>query len=367
MLISAPPGFGKTTLLSEWTAHSQQPTAWLSLDEGDNDPTGFWSYVIAALQTLRADLGKSALGMLQGSTPAPIQAILTTLINDLDSLQEDFALVLEDYHIVSAQAIHEALGFLIDHCPPRMHVVITTRADPPLPLARWRVREQLTELRADDLRFTPDEAAAFLNDIMGLHLSAADVAALEKRTEGWAAGLQLAALSMQGRDDVSGFVRAFSGSHRHVLSYLAAEVLERQPPAALDFLLKTSILDRMCAPLCEAVSGSSDGQARLQQFEQANLFVVPLDDDRNWYRYHHLFADVLRRRLRQAQPEALPELHRRASVWHEQNGSTAEAVGYALAARDVERAADLVETVGMIQFAQPAVQHSLQGWPRCPK
>jgi LuxR family maltose regulon positive regulatory protein len=361
-LISAPAGFGKTTLLSVWIPQSEQCVTWLSLDEGDDDPIRFWAYVIAALQLLHPDLGESARSLLQSPRPPPTPVFLTSLINDLVEYSEHFSFVLDDYHLITDQAIHDGIGYLLEHLPPPMHLILVTRADPPLPLARWRARDQLAELRADDLRFTPDEAAAFLDEVMGLSLSAADIAALEVRTEGWVAGLQLAALSMQGRGDVRGFVQAFSGSHRHILGYLVSEVLEGRPPGTLDFLLQTSILERMCAPLCEAVTGAAAGQAMLETLEQANLFVVPLDDEGRWYRYHHLFADVLRQRLRRAQPDQVPELHRRASAWHEANGSMAEAVTHALAAQNFERAARLVEIIGVTLFARPAVQSSLQGW-----
>jgi len=342
-LIAAPAGFGKTTLLSDWIPQSKHCVTWLSLDEDDNDPIRFWMYVITALQRLRADLGESALTLLQSPLPPPITSILSTLINEISSFPETFFIVLDDYHLIKSQPIHEALAFLLDHLPPQIRVILSTRADPPLPLARLRAGDQLTELRADDLRFTPEEAATFLNDVMGLKLSPNDIAALETRTEGWVAGLQLAALSMQGRDDVSGFIQAFSGSHRHVLTYLAEEVLEQRPKGTLNFLLQTSILDRLCGPLCDAVIGGNDSQALLQKLEQANLFIVPLDEVGKWFRYHHLFADVLRARLLQTLPGVGPELHRRASAWYEQNGLIAESISHAIAATDFDSAARLVE------------------------
>jgi len=342
-LIAAPAGFGKTTLLSDWIPQSQHCVTWLSLDEDDNDPIRFWVYVVAALQKLRADLGQGALALLQSPQPPPIASILSTLINEILSFQENFSIVLDDYHLIKTQSIHEGLTFLLDHLPPQMHMILTTRADPPLPIARLRARNQLTELRAEDLRFTSDEAAVFLNEVMGLRLSGDDIVALESRTEGWIAGLQLAALSMQGRDDVTSFIRAFSGSHRHVLTYLAEEVLEQRPKGTLNFLLSTSILDRLCGPLCDAVTGGNDGQAFLQKLEQANLFIVPLDNEGKWYRYHHLFADVLCARLQQTQPDLTPELHRRASAWYEQNGLNVEAIEYALRGKDWTRATKLIE------------------------
>ncbi|HSL45049.1 MAG TPA: LuxR C-terminal-related transcriptional regulator [Anaerolineales bacterium] len=361
-LIAAPAGFGKTTLLSDWIPHSEHCVTWLSLDEDDNDPTRFWIYVIAALQKLSADLGDSALTILQLPQPPPITSVLTNLINELTLFPDIFSIVLEDYHLIKTQAIHETLTFLIDHLPPNMRVIITTRADPPLPIARLRVRNQLAELRADELRFTPDETVVFLNDVMGLNLSADDVFALETRTEGWIAGLQLAALSMRGRDDVSGFIDAFSGSNRHVLSYLVEEVLDQQPKGTLNFLLQTSILDRLCGSLCDAVTGESDSQMILEQLEHAKLFINPLDGEGKWFRYHHLFAQVLRARLQRTQLDLIPELHRRASAWYEQNGLIVEAINYALEAADHEQAAQLIESIGMMIFSSGSMYYNVQTW-----
>jgi LuxR family transcriptional regulator, maltose regulon positive regulatory protein len=344
-LIAAPAGFGKTTLLSGWIPYSQQCVTWLSLDDDDNDPIRFWVYVVAALQKLRANLGEGALALLQSPQPPPITSILSTLINEISSFPENFSIVLDDYHLIKTQLIHEALTFLLDHLPPQMHIILTTRADPPLPISRLRARNQLTELRAEELRFTSDEAEVFLNDVMGLKLTAEDITALESRTEGWVVGLQLAALSMQGREDVSGFIQAFSGSHRHLLSYLMEEVLDRRPEGTLDFLLQTSILDRLCGPLCDAVTSESDGQVLLQQLEQANLFIVPLDDEGKWYRYHHLFAEALRVRLQQTQTDLIPELHHRAAIWHTHQGMSEEAVRYALAGANFDEAAGLIESL----------------------
>ncbi|MBI4312068.1 MAG: tetratricopeptide repeat protein [Chloroflexi bacterium] len=348
-LVSAPAGFGKTTLLAEWAgavAAGRQPTAWLSLYQSDNNPAIFWAYVIAALRTVRPEVGESALSLLRSPQPPPIELVLTGLINEINAVQNNFALILDDYHMIEAEPVHSAVAFLLDHLPPQMHLVLATRADPPLPLARLRGRGELTELRASDLRFTPDEAVAFLNEVMGLGLSGAEVAALETRTEGWIAGLQLAALSMQGRDDVSGFIRAFAGDNRYIVDYLVEEVLQRQPQHARSFLLQTSILDRLSGPLCDAVTGRQDGRALLEALEHGNLFLVPLDDKRHWFRYHHLFADVLRAHATEAHPDYIPTLHRRASEWCERNGLPAEAVRHALAARDFERAADLLELEG---------------------
>ena len=359
ILISAPAGFGKTTLLGEWIAGLGRPAAWLSLDEGDSDPTRFLAYLIAALQTI--GVGESVLGMLESPQPAPTESILTALLNEIAAVEEDFVLVLDDYHVVDARLIDDALAFLLEHLPPGMHLVIATREDPHLPLARLRARGQLAELRAADLRFTSSEAAAFLEQVMGLSLSVDDIAALETRTEGWIAGLQLAALSMRGREDVAGFIRAFAGDNRYIVDYLVEEVLQRQPERVRSFLLQTSILDRLSGPLCDAVTGQDEGNARLETLERGNFFVVPLDDQRHWYRYHHLFADVLSAHLMAERPDQVSTLHRRASEWYEQNGLAADAIRHALAAEDFERAANLVE------LAVPAMRRSRQeatllGW-----
>jgi LuxR family maltose regulon positive regulatory protein len=358
-LISAPAGFGKTTLLGEWAAGCRRPIAWVSLDEGDNDPARFLAYSVGALQTLalsqacpephrrvegiEASIGEGVLSAFQAPQPAPIEAVLTALINEVAATPDPFALVLDDYHAIEAEAIHDALTFLLDHLPSQMHLVIATRADPPLPIARLRGRGQVTELRQTDLRFTLDEAAEFLNRVMGLELSTDDVAALASRTEGWIAGLQMAAVSMQGQEDVAGFIQTFTGSDRYILDYLVEEVLQRQPESAQTFLLQTAILDRLTGPLCDAITSQDDGQATLDWLERANLFIIPLDNERSWYRYHHLFADLLRQRLRQTQPDLVSELHRRASAWYEQNGLMAEAIDHALSAGDFERAAGLIE------------------------
>ncbi len=349
-LISAPAGFGKTTLLSEWVAGSEQPEpevrfAWLSLDESDNDPTRFQSYSIAALQTIETNIAKGVLSALRSPQPPPAEDVLTVLINEITAISGRIILVLDDYHLIKAQPIHNALIFLLDHLPLQMHLVIATRADPPLPLSRLRGRGQLTELRTADLRFTPDEAAAFLNQVMSLGLAAEDVAALEARTEGWIVGLQMAALAMRGRDTehIARFVSAFAGSHRYILDYLTDEVLLQQPESVQTFLLQTAILDRLTSSLCNAVTGQSDGQTMLERLEAANLFTVPLDDERRWYRYHHLFANLLRRRLSKTQPDLLAALHLQASDWYEKNELIAGAVSHALAAEDIERAVRLVE------------------------
>jgi len=342
-LISAPAGFGKTTLVSEWVASSSLPVAWLSLDESDNDPARFLVYVISALQTISPNVAAGLVDVLQSSQSSPIESILTALINKITNILDDFFLILDDYHTIDAKPVDDALAFIVEHLPPRMHLVITTREDPPLPIPRLRARDRLTELRAADLRFTPAEAAEFLNQVMGLDLSVDEVAALETRTEGWIAGLQLAALSMQGHEDISGFIQAFAGDDRYIVDYLVEEVLQRQPEAIRNFLLQTSILERLNGPLCDAVTGQLGSTARLETLRRGNFFLIPLDDKRHWYRYHHLFADVLRMHLMVEQVEQLPALHRRASEWYERNGSPEEAIRHALAGRDFERAADLIE------------------------
>ncbi|MCJ7434857.1 MAG: hypothetical protein MUO77_15350, partial [Anaerolineales bacterium] len=354
-IISASAGFGKTTLVSEWIASCKQPVAWLSLGGGDNDPSRFLSYTIAALQTIKAEIGADLLGVLQSSQQPFVESILTTLVNEITTIPDPFIFILDDYHVIDSKPVDEAITFLIEHLPLRMHLVIATREDPHLPLARLRARGQLTELRAADLRFTPTEAAEFLNQAMGLNLSAENIAALEACTEGWIAGLQLAAISMQGHAsrDATSFIRSFTGSHHFVLDYLMEEVLQQQSESIQTFLLRTSILDRLCGPLCEAVLGSSaSGQEILEYLERANLFIVPLDDERCWYRYHHLFGDLLRKRLRQNtssgdEEAGVAEYHIRASVWFEDNDLMVEAFQHAAAANDIERAERLIDEGGI--------------------
>ena len=367
-LVSAPAGFGKTTVVSAWAWDSGCPVAWVSLDEGDNDPSRFWTYVVAALQQVLPDLGEGMLASLRTTKPPSVEMLLTEWINEFvdrsgellqlfsaSSVPEDRAcvlLVLDDYHIIKTAEIHEALTFFLQNLPPQLHTVIVTRADPALPLARLRVRAQMTELRAADLRFTLEETALFLNQIMGLQLSAADIAVLETRTEGWIAGLQLAALSMRGQpmDQVADFIAAFSGSHRHVIDYLAEEVTTKQPAEVQDFLYKTSILERLSAPLCAAVTDLEHSDVILRSLDQANLFLVPLDDSRVWYRYHHLFADFLRTYLEKNFPEQVSVLHRRASAWYEQHGFVDAAIAHLLAGRDFEHAACLIEKAAEDKF-----------------
>ncbi len=351
-LISAPAGFGKTMLVSEWIAGCQRAAAWLSLDEGDNDPTRFLAYLVAALQTAAANIGEGVLRVLHSPQPPSAESILTALLNEITTVPDNFVLVLDDYHVIDAKPVDKALTFLLEHLPPHMHLVITTREDPHLPLARLRVQGQLIELRATDLRFTLSETAEFLNRVMGLNLSAEDITALETRTEGWIAGLQLAAISMQGHQDATGFIKSFTGSHHFVLDYLLKEVLQQQSESVQTFLLRTSILDRLCGPLCDAVllNPSASGQKTLEYLEQANLFIVPLDNERRWYRYHRLFADLLRQRLHQSaasstgdEGKGVAEFHIRASQWYEANGLEMEAFHHAAAAHDIERAVRLIE------------------------
>jgi LuxR family transcriptional regulator, maltose regulon positive regulatory protein len=358
-LVSAPAGFGKTTLVSEWVARCQQPVAWLSLDEGDNDPARFLAHLVAAMQRLAPDLGAGVLRRLQSPQPPPPKSIMADLLHDLTALPTVAVLVLDDCHVITARPVQEALTLFLEHLPPQLHLVVATREQPGyLPLARFRARGQLAELCAADLRFTPAEAAGFLNQVMGLHLSAEEIALLETRTEGWIAGLQLAAISLQGHPDATGFIHSFSGSHRYVLDYLIEEVLGQQPEHVQTFLLRTAILDRLCGSLCDAVLGSPAGfgQATLAAVERANLFIIPLDNERRWYRYHHLFADSLRQRLHQsAAREEVNEYHRRASQWYEATGLGMEAFHHAAEASDVERAERLLDGNGIPRHFRGAV------------
>src|SRR5215218_3332725 len=344
-LVSAPAGFGKTSLLADWLAAAgvdERCTAWLSLDQRDNDPALFWTYLVAALKTAVPGVGGSALSLLESRQP-PMDVVRATLINDLGATSSDVVVVLDDYHVLEARDVLDGMAFLVEHLPPQIHLVIASRADPALPLARLRGRGELVEIRAADLRFTPEEAAAYLNGVMRLGLTAQDVTALEGRTEGWIAALQLAALSMQGRDDVAGFIAGFAGDDRYIVDYLVEEVLQRQSDHVRHFLLQTSILDRLSGPLCDAVTGRDGGKAMLEALDRGNLFLVPLDDRRRWYRYHHLFADVLQAHLLDEQADIAPGLHRRASAWYAGNGERSEAVDHALAGGDFGRAADLIE------------------------
>ncbi|HEY5199469.1 MAG TPA: LuxR C-terminal-related transcriptional regulator [Acidothermaceae bacterium] len=360
-LISAPAGFGKTTLLTEWLAATpERAVAWLSLDQKDSRPATFWTYLITALQTVVPGVGATALPLLQ-SADAPIEPVLTIVINELGAVPHDVAVVLDDYHVVESPDIEEGMIFLLEHLPSQVHIVIATRADPRLPLARLRARGELVEIRAADLRFSHDEAATYLNAVVGLDLTAANVALLGERTEGWIAALQLAGLSMQGRSDVGGFIAGFAGNDRYIVDYLVDEVLQRQPDHVRTFLLSTSILERLNGALCDAVTQRHDSKAMLETLEHGNLFVVPLDDIREWYRYHRLFADVLQAHLLESRPDEIAALHVRASAWYQQDGDTSEAIRHAMAGQDFDRAADLVELAipVMRRIRQEATLH---GW-----
>lgn len=368
-LISAPAGFGKSTLVVAWL-HTRndngngggpwQRCGWLSLDEGDNDPARFFAYVIAALRRMAAGMGEPAQALLRAQPPQ-LEAVVTTLINEVAAAGSAFVLVVDDYHVIEQQAIHEALSFLLDHQPPNMHLVITTREDPLLPVARLRARGQVTEIRAEDLRFTAVEVAHFLNEVMALQLSPQQVAALEAHTEGWIVGLQLAALSMQGQEDTAAFIDTFSGSHRYILDYLTAEVLAQQPEAVQRFLLQTAILNRLSGPLCNALTERQDGRKMLEQLDAANLFLIPLDNERRWYRYHHLFAELLRNQLQQRQPQQVPQLHLRAAAWYQSQEMITEAMHHAFAAGDRERLLDLLETYAPV-FVRRAEMGTVLSW-----
>ncbi|TRO54637.1 NACHT domain-containing protein, partial [Candidatus Bathyarchaeota archaeon] len=372
-LLSAPAGFGKTTLVSHWVENLQKDNAiddqhirvaWLSLDQDDNDPVRFLTYLIVALnqsKDIKTDFGRGAVSMLQSPQPPPPNTVLISLINELATIPEKIVFVLDDYHLIEEKSIHQALVFLLENLPSQLHVVIATRQDPSLSLGRLRARDQLTELRAADLRFTSLEAADFLNQVMGLNLSSGDIAELETRTEGWIAGLQLAAISMRGREDRTGFIKSFTGGNRLVLDFLINEVLGQQPESIHNFLLQTAILDRMTGSLCDALTGQENGQETLEMLDHANLFIVPLDEERRWYRYHHLFGDLLRQRLRQTQAEQLKELHDKASEWFKQNRLFDQAIEHALKGKDFDQAANLIQ--GQIDVLWQRGEHvKLRRW-----
>lgn len=344
-LISAPAGFGKTSLVTAWRQQSETPLAWLSLDEEDNESTRFLGYLVGALQIIDESFGRESSDHLQRSPAPPLKNSLTSLINEINENETEFVLALDDYHVIHDPGIHDALSFFIERLPPHVHTLITTRSDPPFPLSRLRASGELKELRATDLRFDRPEAATFLNDVMRLELADEDVAALEERTEGWITGLQLSALSLQGRDDKSDFVKEFAGDDRFILDYLLEEVLNRQTEEVQDFLLRTSILNRFNGSLCNALTQNDSGHETLEHLTHSNLFLIPLDNKNIWFRYHHLFADLLRLKLRQQRPEEFAKLQIRASQWCEKNGLVEEAINYALAAKDWERALDLIEPI----------------------
>jgi len=361
-LISAPAGFGKTTIMREWISDRTLKVAWFSIDRGDNDPIRFWTYLIAAIQTVDPDVGKTIFAAIQTPQPASIESLISELINEI-SLGTDgstrlppkkkLILVLDDYHLITESSVHDSLFFFLENLPSRVHLIISSRADPPWPLARLRARRKLAELRAEEIRFTSNEVATFLNQVMKLDIAPKDVAALERRTEGWIVGLQMAALSMQNRSDIPAFIQAFAGTNRFILDYLLEEVLEHQPVDIQGFLLKTSLLDQLTAPLCDFVLERSDSQNILAQLEKANLFLVPLDDQRQWYRYHHLFSELLRNQLTLTYPDVVPGLHQKASQWFETQGYIDETVAHAFKAQDDERVARLCE-----KFAQSMLQQS---------
>ena len=368
VLVCAPAGFGKTALLADWVRSGDRRVAWLSLDAADNDPARFWRHVVAALDRARPGIGERVAPLL-GPPRSSFEGLVTALINELAARpgEDEIALVLDDYHLVDARPVHASLAFLLEHLPPGLHLVLAGRSDPPLPLARLRAGGQLAELRADELRFTAEEAAALLRAAIGADLPAAAVAALAARTEGWAAGLHLAALSLRGQADPAGFVATFSGSHRYVLDYLAGEVLDGQPEEVRAFLLQTSVLERLSGELCDAVTGRTGSQAMLEQVERANLFLVPLDEVRGWWRYHHLFADLLRARLQQQHPDRLAALHRNAAAWSAEHGLADDAVRHAVAAGEMTWAARLVEqhfdAVYMLRSEETTVQRWLSALP----
>ncbi|MHB9090797.1 MAG: MalT transcriptional regulator family protein, partial [Chloroflexota bacterium] len=368
-LVSAPVGFGKTTLLSEWLAAVAPavPAAWLSLDDDDTDPVRFLTYVVAALRGVREGVGSAALAALRSPQPPPTKVILTSLLNDLADVPGDLILVLDDYQAISAPTVHDVVAYLLGNLPPQVHLVIATRSDPPLPLSRLRARNQLVELRGPELLFTLEEAETFLNRVMGLDLSTGDVTALQESTEGWIVGLQLVAVSLQGRRDVSSLVEKVTGAHRYIVDFLVDEVLNRQIEADRLFLLRTSILKELTGPLCDAVTGRGDSAAVLVRLEQANLLVTPLDSERRLFRYHHLFGECLRDRLEAEESGNVPALHRRASRWYEQQGLVDEAIGHALAADDLEEAARLVEAQAPLLLGQGGVVVLLNWANRLPE
>lgn len=362
VLVCGPAGFGKTSLLAAWAQGHDRPVAWLSLDAGDNDPVRFWRHVTAALESVQPGVAERVGPVVPGAAATPFAGAVTALVNEFAATTAEVSLVVDDYHVVESSDVHRSMEFLLDHLPSALHVVLASRSDPPLPLARLRARGQLVELRAGDLRFTHEEAAQLLRTEVGTHLADPVVAALGDRTEGWAAGLHLAALSLQGRGDVARFVAEFSGSHRFVLDYLTEEVLERLPAELRTFLLETSVLDRLCGPLCDAVVGRPDGQQLLEAVERASLFLIPLDEERRWWRYHHLFADLLRANLHAQFPGRAPELHRAAATWYADHGLPDDAVRHALAAGDTARAAELAEEHLEEQVWRRAQGATIAGW-----
>jgi LuxR family maltose regulon positive regulatory protein len=370
VLISAPAGFGKTTLLAQWVNESQpRPrVAWISIDEGDDDPVRFWSYLIASFQTLQPSAGKIALDLLRSSQPAPLDSVLISLTNDLSLEAEGFTIVLDDYHSISNKSIHNGIVFLIEHLPFGLHMVIATRADPPLPLSRFRAKGVMMEIGADELRFTHDEAARFFDEVDKPRLSRKEVEALNMRTEGWAVGLKMAALSVRQRRDIPSFIRNFNGSQRYVLDYLVEEVLNQQNPQVHYFLLETSVLKKLCAPLCDHVTERNNGLKMLPELERGNLFLIPLDESREWYRYEHLFADFLRHQLEvESGGERVRSLHRRAGQWYEDNGFTDESIDHYLAAQEWEKTIRLMRENRIRKFRNGEFQTIVNWMKKLPE
>ena len=361
-LLSAPAGWGKTTLLAQWAlgAGEDQRFGWLSLDRSDNDPVWFWMYVVAALQKVSPGVGTRAVELLAMGAD-PVQVVLPTLLNDLDTIASPMVLIVDDYHLVVNRAVHQQLAFFIDRMPANLHLVLATRSDPMLPLARLRASGDLVEMRSDDLRFGAIEADQLLNDVLGLDLADSDVQLLHRRTEGWAAGLYLAALSLAGRADAAAFIRTFAGDHRHIVDYLMAEVLDGQPPQMRSFLLRTSVLGRLSAALCDAVLQATGSESILEKIERENLFVVPLDMSRRWYRYHHLFGELLRTELHRSEPDVVADLHRRAAAWFEGEGLVDEAVRHLVAAGDIAESADLIAADWVNEFNGGGLS-TVSGW-----
>ncbi|MCK4345208.1 MAG: hypothetical protein KAX05_07960 [Bacteroidales bacterium] len=354
--ISAPAGFGKTTVLCDWINQNKIPTAWYSIDKRDNDPVEFLSYIIAGIQTIKKDFGQSSVKLLKAPHRPNIESIVGLLINDILNIKKDFVLVLDDFHLINSKEIFDIIKFLLEHIPGHMHIVISTRSDPPLPLARLRSQDQLVELRSSDLSFSANDISIFFNKKFKLGLSIEDILLLETKTEGWIAGLQLTALSMQGREDISGFIEAFAGDNRYIMDYLIEEVLNIQSEDVKDFLLLTSILEQISGPLCDAVLNRNDSQLILESLEKNNMFIVPLDTERNWYRYHHLFADLLKQRLQLRKKENIKELHNKASLWFEENEIYALAIDHGLEAGNYEKAMQLLD--GIVEKIWKSGQHT---------
>ena len=367
VLVLAPAGYGKTTLVIEALRDFKKPAGWVSLDATDNIPGNFLTYFITALQNAVPAVCQPILDALQSPQPPPIDLLLTTLINSISHHEDDFVLVLDDYHTIESQAVHDAMTFIVEHLPPQVHLIIASRIDPPLPLARWRVKGEISEIRTGDLSFTIEDTETFFKKMTGIVLSEKDMAILESRTEGWVAGLKMAALSLQGKNDISGYIKAFSGSNRYILDYLAEEVLRQQPPGIKQFLLETSVLERMCGPLCDAITGLSDSQSILAQLEAANLFISPLDDERRWYRYHQLFATILHNQLVRDEPQKVNLLHRQASMWYEKEGLVEDAIGHSLRGGDNERAAVLLENEATHMLGQNRAVALLEYSSRIPE